>query len=78
MELSARNQLAGTITAITLGAVMADVSVDIGHGQTISSAITRNSVERLGLKVGDRVVAIIKATEVMIGKPTGEERRNLG
>lgn len=70
MELSARNQLKGTITAIEIGAVMADISVDIGNAQTLASAITKNSVERLGLKVGDRVVVIIKATEVMIGKPT--------
>ena len=70
MELSARNQLKGTITAIDLGAVMADITIDIGSEQTLSSAITRQSVERLGLKVGDQVVAIIKATEVMLGKPT--------
>lgn len=69
MELSARNQLKGTVTEITLGAVMADVSVDIGNEKTLASAITRNSVERLGLKVGDEVVVIIKATEVMVGKP---------
>jgi molybdopterin-binding protein len=71
MELSARNQLKGTITAIELGAVMADITVDIGSNQTLASAITKSSVERLGLKVGDSVVVIIKATEVMIGKPTG-------
>ena len=69
MELSARNQLKGTITAIELGAVMADVSVDIGNGQTLTSVITRKSVERLRLKVGESVVVIIKATEVMLGKP---------
>ena len=68
MELSARNQIAGNITNIELGAVMAEVTLDIGGGQTVTSAITRHSVERLGLKVGDEVVAIIKATEVMIGK----------
>ncbi len=70
MELSARNQLQGTISNITLGAVMADVTVDIGNGQSIASVITRSSVERLGLQVGDRVVVIIKATEVMLGKAT--------
>jgi molybdate transport system regulatory protein len=68
MELSARNQIAGNITNIELGAVMAEVTLDIGGGQTLTSAITSHSVERLGLKVGDEVVAIIKATEVMIGK----------
>jgi molybdopterin-binding protein len=71
MELSARNQLAGRVVAITLGEVMADVSVDIGNGQTISAAITRSSVERMKLTEGDEVVVIIKATEVMVGKRTG-------
>ena len=68
MELSARNQLKGKVTSITLGTVMADVSVDIGNNQTVVSAITRASVERLGLKEGDDVTVIIKATEVMLGK----------
>ena len=70
MELSARNQITGTITAIELGAVMADVSVDIGNDQSLAAAITRSSVERLGLQVGDAVVVVIKATDVMLGKPS--------
>lgn len=70
MELSARNQIAGTVKSVTLGAVMADVTIDIGNGQTLTAAITRSSVERLGLKEGDAVVAVIKATEVMVGKRT--------
>lgn len=70
MELSARNQLAGRIVVITLGEVMADVTVDIGSGQTIAAAITRSSVERMGLTEGDDVVLIIKATDVMVGKRT--------
>ncbi len=71
MELSARNQLPGRVLAITLGEVMADVSIDIGKGLTIAAAITRDSVERMGLTEGDEVIAIIKATEVMVGKQTG-------
>jgi molybdopterin-binding protein len=43
VELSARNQIAGTVTGITLGEVMADVTVDIGSGQTLAAAITRYS-----------------------------------
>ena len=70
MELSARNQIPGTITEINLGAVMAEVTVDIGDEQAIVSAITRGSVERLGLTVGDKVVAVIKATDVMLRKST--------
>ena len=67
MELSARNQLRGTIKSVTLGNVMAEVVVDVG-GQEITSAITRGSAERLGLAEGDQVVAIVKATEVLLGK----------
>ena len=67
MELSARNQLKGTVKAVKLGAVMAEVVMDIG-GQEIASAITLASAKRLKLKKGDKVTAIIKATEVLIGK----------
>ena len=66
-QLSARNQLAGTITSITLGAVMAEVIVDV-NGTEVVAAITRSSAESMGLKEGDRVRAVIKATEVMIAK----------
>jgi molybdopterin-binding protein len=69
VELSARNQLRGTVKSVTLGNVMAEVVVDVG-GQEIASAITRTSAERLGLSEGDEVVAIIKATEVVLGKDT--------
>jgi molybdopterin-binding protein len=68
MELSARNQLKGTIKSIKLDGVMAEVVVDVGGGNEIVSAITRGSVEGLGLHEGDSVVAIIKSTEVIIGK----------
>ncbi len=67
MEISARNNLKGTIRSVQMGDVMAEVVVDVG-GQEVVAAITRSSAQRLGLKVGDQVVAIIKATEVMIGK----------
>ncbi len=67
MQISARNQLPGTITAITLGADMAEVTVDCG-GVEVVAAITRSSAEGLGLSVGDEVTAVIKATEVMIGR----------
>ncbi|MCC6178127.1 MAG: TOBE domain-containing protein [Chloroflexi bacterium] len=67
MEISARNQLHGTVKSIKLGQVMAEVVVDV-NGSEVVAAITRSSVESLGLAQGDRVTAIIKATEVMIGK----------
>jgi len=68
VEISARNQLRGRVTAISLGGVMAEVRVMVG-GQELVSVITRASSERMGIKVGDEVVTIIKATEVMLGKP---------
>jgi molybdopterin-binding protein len=67
MQLSARNQLQGTIIGIKLGAVMAEVVLKVGENEVVA-AITRSSVERLGLKEGDTATAIIKSTEVMIGK----------
>jgi molybdopterin-binding protein len=67
MELSARNQLQGTVTDVKLGGIMAEVTVDVA-GQTMVAAITRSSAERLALKVGDAVTVIIKSTEVMLGK----------
>lgn len=68
MDISARNQLRGKVTAIKLGTIMAEVVLQVA-GQEVVAAVTRSSAERLGLKVGDDAVAIIKATEVMIGKP---------
>jgi len=68
MEISARNKIKGTITEITLGSVMAKVKIDIGNGNVISSVITIESVSDLDLKAGDVVYAIVKSTEVMIGK----------
>ncbi|MDP9363281.1 MAG: TOBE domain-containing protein [Chloroflexota bacterium] len=67
MEVSARNQLPGRIAKLTLGTVMAEVTIDIGDGKTIVAAVTRGSAEQLVLADGQAVVAVIKATEVMIG-----------
>ena len=66
MRTSARNQLSGTVTSVTIGAVMAEVVVDVG-GQQVVAAITKDSAEKLGLAEGGSVTAIIKATDVMIG-----------
>ena len=67
MTLSARNQLAGTIEELVLGGVMAHVVVRVGDN-LIESVITRHSAEQMGLKVGDKVKAVIKSTEVMLQK----------
>jgi len=67
VELSARNQLRGRISSLKLDGVMAEVRVGIGD-QELVSIITRGSAERLRLRKGDEVYAVVKATEVMIGK----------
>ncbi|MDX2121844.1 MAG: TOBE domain-containing protein [Gemmatimonadota bacterium] len=67
VELSARNQLRGRIAGLTLDGLMCEVRLEIG-GQELVSIITRRSAERLRLKVGDEVLAVIKSTEVMIGR----------
>jgi molybdopterin-binding protein len=65
--LSARNQFKGTVKSVKLGNVMAEVVVTAG-GLEIVSAITRGSAEAMNLKPGDEVTAVIKSTEVLIGK----------
>ncbi|HMB75727.1 MAG TPA: TOBE domain-containing protein [Kiloniellaceae bacterium] len=66
MKLSARNLIKGTITDITKGAVAAEVQLDIGGGNSITSTVTVSSVERLGLEVGQDIYAVIKASEVIL------------
>ena len=68
MQLSARNQLNGKITKVELGAVMANIKIEISQPGTITAVITKESAEKLGLTEGDDVTAIIKSTEVIIGK----------
>ena len=65
--LSARNQFPGTVKSVKLGSVMAEVVVAVGDIEVVA-AITRDSAERLGLKPGDAVTAVIKSTDVMIDR----------
>ena len=67
MALSARNHLKGEITEIILGTVTALITVKVGDN-IVESVITKRSAEEMGLKKGDKVTAVIKATEVMIQK----------
>ena len=67
MPLSARNHLKGEITEVLLGTVTALITVKVGDN-LIESVITKRSAEEMGLKTGDKVIAVIKATEVMIQK----------
>ncbi len=67
MKLSARNMLKGTVKSVIKGAVAAEVQVDVGNGNTITSTITVGSVERLAITEGKQVTVIIKASEVILG-----------
>ena len=66
MKLSARNQLAGTVTKITEGAVNGIVTIDV-NGTPVSATISMNAIRELGLEPGKKAYAVIKATEVMVG-----------
>ena len=66
MKLSARNLIKGKISKITMGAVNAEVELELADRQVIVSIITINSVKRLGLEVGKEAYAMIKASSVMI------------
>jgi len=67
LDLSARNQLRGRVLGLNVEGLMAEVRIAIGD-QELVAVITRNSAERLRLRVGDPVFAVIKSTEVMIAK----------
>jgi molybdopterin-binding protein len=67
MKLSARNQLKGRVVSVVKGQTTAHVRVDIG-GNIITSSITNDAVDDLGLVVGDEVTAIVKSSDVIIGK----------
>jgi molybdopterin-binding protein len=68
MRLSARNQLDGVVTRVEHGTVMSAGVIRLSGGQEIVSTITKDSAEALALDEGDAVKAVIKATEVMVGK----------
>lgn len=69
LRLSARNQLRGTVTAVTHGEVMSTVKLELPDGQRITAAITRDAAEELDFAPGDDALAIVKSTEVMLAKP---------
>jgi molybdopterin-binding protein len=66
MRISARNQIKGKILELKKGATTAHVRLEIGPGQVITSSITNEAVDDLGLEVGATAIAIIKASDVMI------------
>jgi molybdopterin-binding protein len=69
---SARNRLPGTLESIRLGGVMAQIEIRVGD-EKIVAVITRDAAEELELQVGDKVIAVVKATEVMVAKQIGPE-----
>jgi molybdopterin-binding protein len=71
LRTSARNRLPGVVTAVKLGNVMAQIDIRVGDNHIVS-VITREAAEDLDLKEGDHVIAVIKSTEVMVGKETGD------
>jgi molybdopterin-binding protein len=66
MRISARNQIKGTVVEVKKGATTSHVRVDIG-GNIVTSSITNEAVDELGIKVGNAVTVVIKASNVMIG-----------
>lgn len=65
--ISVRNQLKGTVTDVKEGAVNGHVTIELDNGSKVKGSITNEAIEQLCLKVGGQAVAIIKATEVMVG-----------
>jgi molybdopterin-binding protein len=68
MKISARNQLKGKIVEVRRGATTAHVRIDIGNGIIVTSSITNEAVDDLGLAAGDEAIAVIKASDVMVAK----------
>lgn len=66
MKLSARNVVPGTVVKVTKGATTSHVRIDIGGGQVLTSSITNEAVDELGLKEGAKAYAVVKASDVMI------------
>jgi molybdopterin-binding protein len=66
MRISARNQIRGTVVEVTKGATTSHVRVDIGNGQIMTSSITNEAVDDLGVKANGAVTVVIKASDVMI------------
>jgi molybdopterin-binding protein len=66
MRISARNQIKGSVVEVMKGATTSHVRVDIGGGQIVTSSITNEAVDELGIKAKGHVTVVIKASDVMI------------
>jgi len=68
MKLSARNQLKGVVSEVRKGAVTTIVKIEVRNPAVMSASITNEAADDLAIRVGDQAVAIIKASEVIVGK----------
>jgi len=68
MKLSARNQIKGKVIGVQRGATTGHVRIDIGGDGVITASITNEAIDELGLAIGDQVIAVIKASDVMVAK----------
>ncbi len=68
MKLSARNQIPGKVVAVEKGQTTGHVRIDVGNGLVITASITNEAIDDLALAVGDAATAIIKASDVLVGK----------
>lgn len=68
MKLSARDVLAGKVLEVGKGATTAHVRLELPGGAAITASITDGAADELGLQAGDRAYAVVKASDVMIGK----------
>jgi molybdopterin-binding protein len=68
MKLSARNQIEGKVVGVQKGQTTGHVRIEIGNGVVITSSITNEAIDDLGLAVGDDAIAVIKASDVMVAK----------
>ena len=66
MRISARNQMKGTVVEVKKGATTSHVRVDIGGGHVVTSSITNEAVDELGIKANSHVTVVVKASDVMI------------
>ena len=67
MKLSARNQIKGKVVAVQKGQTTGHVRIDVGGGIVITASITNEAIDDLALKIGDEAVAVIEASDVMVG-----------
>jgi molybdopterin-binding protein len=68
MKLSARNVITGKLKSLVRGQTTAHVKIEVARGIVITASITNEAVDELKLKVGDKVSAIVKASDVIVGK----------